>query len=90
MDEADRMVPVGLRAYIKLQEYKGTCYNCQSFMFCQNFICMVVGKTDNGLLVCPIEILTCPHCHAALGVIQVTGDHLFNRTLTPPTKKGLN
>lgn len=79
------------RPVLKIAEYKGTCHYCQGAVeLLEPFLVIPLYRTEDTLIVVPVDWMECPHCHTMMSTMQFTGDHLFQTKLIPPKQKGLN
>lgn len=79
------------RPILKIDEYMGTCHNCQGAVeLLEPLLIIPLFKDKDSIIVVPGDWLECPHCHTTLSIIHITGDHLFQTKLIPPKHQGLN
>lgn len=76
------MIYRGMKPMVKIDEYKGTCHHCQQPIQYSNFVVLLLHITsENTYVVCPLEMLLCPHCRMLISTINITGTHIGNTVL---------
>jgi hypothetical protein len=73
MNNENSFLSKGVRQINKIHEYKATCGVCHLPVYYADFLCLVMGRTEEGMIyVAPFEYLICPHCSTPVGMMEIT------------------